>query len=268
MMVLKIGGSILKKGLNPTLIIDIKKTLETRGLIIVHGGGDEVTKIAENLGKQQKFIFSPGGIRSRYTDEETVKIYTMVMAGKINKEIVALLLSKGIPAIGLSGIDATLLRAKRKKRLVILDERGRRRIIEGGFTGKIDQVNVDIIKLLINNGYLLVVSSVAIGEEYEFLNVDSDRTAAQIAGALNAEKIIFLTDVQGVFIDGKLVRRFSLLDAKRLLPKMGPGMDKKVMASIEAIKMGVNEAIITLGSMENPITKATSHQISTVISRE
>jgi len=109
---------------------------------------------------------------------------------------------------------------------------------------------------------------VAIGEEYEFLNVDSDRTAAQIAGALKAEKIIFLTDVQGVFIDGKLVRRFSLLDAKRLLPKMGPGMDKKVMASIEAIKMGVNEAIITLGSMENPITKATSHQISTVISRE
>lgn len=268
MIVLKIGGSILKKGLNSTLIMDIKETLETSGLVIVHGGGDEVTKIAEKLGKHQKFIVSPSGIRSRYTDNETVKIYAMVMAGKINKEVVALLLSKGIPAVGLSGIDATLLRAKRKKRLIIVDERGRRRIIDGGFTGKIDQVNDGVIKLLINNGYVPVVSSVAIGEEYEFLNVDSDRAAAHIAGALDADKIIFLTDVQGVFIDGKLVRRLSMADAERLLPRMGPGMDKKVMASIEAVKMGVNEATIAPGFIENPITKATNHRIGTVISCE
>ena len=268
MIVLKIGGNILNKGLNSTFIMGIKKTLETSGLLIVHGGGKEVTKIAEKLGKQQKFIVSPRGIRSRYTDNETVKIYAMVMAGKINKEVVALLLSKGISAVGLSGIDATLLRARRKKRLIILDERGRRRIIEGGFTGKIDRVNDDVLTLLINNGYVPVVSSVAVGEEYEFLNVDSDRTAAYIAGALDADKIIFLTDVQGVFIDGKLVRKLSITDAEKLLPKMGSGMDKKVMASIEAIKMGVNEAIIAPGFIENPIIKATNHRIGTVISSE
>jgi len=265
MIVLKIGGSLLEKGLNPTLVTDIKKVLETDRLIIVHGGGDEVTKIAEKLGKPQQFVVSPEGIRSRYTDEETVKIYTMVMAGKMNKETVAFLLSRGIPAIGLSGIDAALLKAKRKERLVIVDERGRKRIVDGGFTGKISQVDKKVIKLLAENGYVPVISSVAIGEKHELLNVDSDRAAAYIAGALSAEKIVFLTDVQGVFIEKKLVRKLSIEEAERLLPKMGAGMDKKVMASIEAVKMGVKEAIVAPGSVENPIIEAVNHRVGTVI---
>ena len=268
MIVLKIGGSLLEKGLNPTLVTDIKKVLETERLVIVHGGGDEVTKIAEKLGKPQQFVVSPEGIRSRYTDEETVKIYAMVMAGKINKETAAFLLSKGIQAIGLSGIDAALLRAKRKERLVIVDERGRKKIIDGGFTGKISQVNEKVIKLLTDNGYVLVISSVAIGDKHELLNVDSDRAAAHIAGALKADKIILLTDVQGVFVEGQLVKKMSIAEAEKILPKMGAGMDKKVLASIEAVKIGVKEAIIAPGSVKNPIVEAVNHQVGTVITRE
>jgi len=268
MIVLKIGGSLLEKGLNPTLVTDIKKVLETERLVIVHGGGDEVTKIAEKLGKPQEFIVSPEGIRSRYTDEETARIYTMVMAGKINKETVAFLLSRGVQAIGLSGIDAALLKAKRKERLVIVDERGRKRVIDGGFTGKISQVNNGVIRLLTDNGYVPVISSVAIGDKYELLNIDSDRAAAYIAGALSADKIVFLTDVQGVFIEEKLVKKLSIEEAERLLPKMGAGMDKKVMASIEAVKMGVMEAIIAPGSLENPIIEAVNHRVGTVVARE
>ncbi len=267
MIVLKIGGSLLQEGLNPTLIGDIKKILETERLVMVHGGGKEVTKVAEQLGKPQKFIFSPGGIRSRYTDEETVKIYTMVMAGKMNKETVAFLLSKGIPAVGLSGIDAALLKAERKKRLVIVDERGRKRIIPGGFTGKISQVKTDVIKLLTENGYVPVVSPVAVGEEYEILNVDSDRAAAHIAGALNADKIVFLTDVEGVLLKGRLVKELSVADAEELLPELGGGMDKKVLASTEAVKMGVKEAIIAPGSVENPVSEAVNHGTGTVITQ-
>lgn len=267
MIVLKIGGSILQTSLNPTIVADIKKILETEQLVIAHGGGKEVTKVAEQLGKPQKFIFSPGGIRSRYTDEETVKIYTMVMAGKMNKETVAFLLSKGIPAVGLSGIDAALLKAKRKKQLVIVDERGRKRVIDGGFTGKINKVNTDVLKLLTENGYVPVVSPVAVGEEYEILNVDSDRAAANIAGALNADKIIFLTDVEGVLLKEKLVKELSVADAEELLPKMGGGMDKKVIASIEAVKMGVKEAIIAPGSVENPVSEAVNHRTGTVITQ-
>lgn len=259
---------MLKSGLTSELVTDIKKIMKLDKLAIVHGGGDEVTKVAESLGKPQKFIVSPSGVRSRYTDKETVKIYTMVMVGKVNKEIVAFLLSKGVPAVGLSGVDATLLKAKRKKRLMIVDERGRRRIINGGFTGKIEQVNKDVINLLLNHGYVPVVSSVALSEEHEFLNVDSDRAAAYIAGALDANKIIFLTDVQGVFVDEKLVRKLSVAEAQRLLPRLGPGMDKKIMASVEAIKMGVREAAISSGLMENPITKVINHCTGTVITLE
>src|SRR4030067_3697991 len=114
MIVLKFGGDIFERGLGPSLSADIKQILQNDKIVIVHGGGDEVTRIAEKLGKAQVFISSPGGIRSRYTDKETAEIYTMVMAGKVNKKIVAFLLSKSIPAIGFYGLGAPLLKTQTK----------------------------------------------------------------------------------------------------------------------------------------------------------
>ncbi len=268
MIVLKVGGDIFKRGLNRPLADDIKRILEKDRLIIVHGGGDEVTEIAEKLGKKQIFITSPKGIRSRYTDGETVEIYTMVMAGRINKAIVRWLLSEGMPAIGLSGIDGALMVAKRKKKLIIIDERGRKRIIDGGFTGKIIRVNSKLLKVLLENGYLPVISPVAIGEENEYLNVDSDRAAGQIAGALKADKVIFLTDVPGIRLGGQYVNMLSLNEAREILPKMGPGMDKKVIASIEALEAGVKEAIIACGLIDNPVSTALNRLNGTVITAE
>jgi len=268
MIVLKIGGDIFKKGLNSKLCNDIKKVLEHEKIIIAHGGGDEVTQIAEKLGKKQVFVTSPEGIKSRYTDEETVEIYTMVMAGKINKAIVRWLLSQGVLAVGLSGIDAALLRANRKKRLVIIDERDRKRIIDGGFTGKITKVNCAILGLLVNNGYVPVVAPIALGEENEFLNVDSDRAAAHLAGAIKADKIVFLTDVQGIRLGNEYVKRIPIRDVEKLLPKIGSGMDKKVIASVEALETGVKEAIISSGFVEEPVISALNHANGTVITVE
>jgi len=265
MIVLKIGGDIFEKGMSTSLSKDIRKILEREKVVLVHGGGDEVTRIAEKLGKKQIFVTSPEGIRSRYTDGETVQLYTMVMAGKINKAIVRWLLSQGISAVGLSGLDAGMLRAERKKRLVMVDERNRKRIIEGGYTGKIHQVNTNLLKVLVTNGYVPVVAPAALGNDYELLNVDSDRAAAQIAGALGADKVIFLTDVEGVLLNGKYVEKSSLAEAELLLPKIGAGMNKKVLASIEAIKAGVKEAIISTGFVDEPLTKAISHEVGTVI---
>jgi len=268
MIVLKIGGDLLDRGLGSSLSADIKRTLETDRIVIVHGGGDEVTKIAERLGKKQSFVSSPEGIRSRYTDKETAEIYNMVMAGKINKEVVAFLLKEGVPAVGLSGVDAGLLKAKRKKRLIIVDEKGRKKVIEGGFTGKIDQVNSVFLRLLIENGHVPVIAPTALGEEHELLNVDSDRAAANIGGAMGAEKIVFLTDVQGILMDGKLVKRLSVKEAETLLPKIGLGMEKKLIASIEALKAGVKKAIIASGLAENPISNAINRNAGTVICPE
>jgi len=265
LIVLKIGGDIYKEGLSESLIDDVKEAFLHGGIIIVHGGGDEVTEIAERLGKKQVFVTSPSGIRSRYTDKETVEIYTMVMAGRINKLIVQQLISHGLPAVGLSGVDGSILRASRKKRLLIIDERGRKRIIEGGYTGKINEVNTEVLRILIENGYLPVIAPIALGKENELLNVDSDRVAASIAGALKAERLIFLTDVKGVMIDGKYVERIPLRKAERLISTIGSGMDKKLLASTEALKSGVKKVVITSGFIESPIKKAINQTSGTVI---
>ncbi|RJS75017.1 [LysW]-aminoadipate/[LysW]-glutamate kinase [Candidatus Bathyarchaeota archaeon] len=268
LIVLKIGGDIYQKGLSSELLKNIKNVLQQNKLVIVHGGGDEVTRIAEKLGKKQVFIRSPGGIRSRYTDKETIEIFTMVMAGRINKTIVRWLQTQGISAVGLSGIDGGLLKARRKKRLIIIDERNRKRIIEGGFTGKIVHVNADVLSLLLESNYVPVVAPIALGEENEFLNVDADRAAAQIAGALQADTVIFLTDVQGLFLKNKYIRKLLVSDAEKLLPEIGPGMDKKVLASVEALKAGAKEAIISSGFAAEPITTALNHTEGTVITIE
>lgn len=268
MIVLKIGGDIFKRGLSDSLANDIGEILKRGRLVIVHGGGDEVTEIAEKLGKKQIFVTSPEGVRSRYTDEETVEIYTMVMAGRVNKAIVKWLIGKNMPAVGISGVDGALMIASRKKKLLVVDERGRKRIIDGGFTGKILKVNSRLLEVLVDHGFLPVVSPIALGEENEYLNVDSDRAAGQIAGALKAEKIVFLTDVPGVRLGEEYVKRIKLSEAKEVLPKIGPGMDKKLIASIEALEAGVKEAIIACGFTDSPVISALNGLNGTVISAE
>ncbi|GBC73330.1 [LysW]-aminoadipate kinase [archaeon HR04] len=265
MIVIKIGGSIVD-GLHSTTLQDIQYVLSNDKLVIVHGGGKEVTRIAGKLGKEQRFVVSPGGIRSRYTDKETIEIFTMVMAGKINKEIVSMLLKHGIRAVGLSGIDASMITAERKKKLVIIDERGRKVAIEGGYTGKISRVDTGLLNMLLASDYTPVIAPVAIGDEYEMLNVDGDRAAAYVAGALKADRVLFMTDVNGLMMDGKLVEHLTLDEAKRLLPRIGHGMEKKVLACTEALSMGVREAIIASGKVESPISSALKHLNCTVIS--
>ena len=138
MIVIKIGGSIVD-GLHSSTISDLKKILEQEQVVFVHGGGKDVTIIGNKLGKEQRFIVSPGGVKSRYTDKETAEIYTMVMSGKINKTIIRLLLNNGINAVGISGIDGSTIQALRKKKLLVVNEKGRKMIIDGGYTGKINK---------------------------------------------------------------------------------------------------------------------------------
>ncbi len=266
-VVVKVGGSIIGKGINSSILQDICEVSSKKKLIIVHGGGKAVTDMADKLGKKQDFIVSPTGIRSRYTDWETMKIFTMVMTGVISKEIVITLQKMGLAAIGLSGLDGGILRAYRKKKLVVVDERGRKRIINGGYTGKISDVNNSLLETLLAEGYLPVISPVALSEEFQYLNVDGDRAAAFIAGGVKADSVIFLTDVDGVLVKGELVRKMSLQEAQTLRPSISFGMEKKILASIEAISMGVKESIISSGLVKDPIMSALTHNKCTVISK-
>ena len=284
MITIKIGGSVVDD-LHPSIVTDIKKLVDKlpertkatgEGIVLVHGGGKEVTKVTKQLGKEPRFVVSPGGVKSRYTDLETAEIFTMVMSGRINKTIVKMLQKNGINAVGLSGIDGKIIQADRKKKLIIMNEKGRKQAIDGGYTGKITQVNESLIETLLEQRYVPAISPVAISEDSEFLNVDGDRAAANIAGKIGMiarmhlpdNKIIFLTNVDGLLMDEKLVDTLTLAKAKEILPQIGFGMEKKILAATEALDMGVPEAIIANGQRENPISSAIAHNHCTVIKNE
>lgn len=264
-IVIKVGDKVMSSVLSQSNLNDLAQITHQVPTVLVHGGGNTVTGIAEKLGIQQKFVTSPEGFRSRYTDAETIQVFTMVMAGKINKEIVRHLQSRKIPAVGLSGLDGGLIRAERKQKLVVKDERGRRRIIDGGYTGKVTHVDVSLLQTLLTAGYVPVIAPIALGSENEPLNLDGDRTAAHVAGAVRADLLLLLTDVEGVTLAGGIVPRLSAAEAKRGIPNLGPGMITKVYAALEALSMGVGKVVISSGHRENPFTSAIQEQAGTVV---
>src|SRR5712692_860999 len=264
-VVVKIGGSLMKDRIPEALINDVVSLSPTNQLVLVHGGGDVVTEMATRLGKEQRFVVSPEGVRSRYTDKETAEIYQMVMSGLLAKRLVLALGKAGVRGISLSGADGRLMQAKRKTRLVIVDARGRKVASDGGYTGRVKEVNSSLIDLLLSHGYLPVVSPVATSEAGEPLNVDGDRVASSMAVSSNADSVIFVTNVDGLKLDGGLVSHLTPAEAKSQLSKVGFGMQKKVMAAVEAVQGGVKEAIICSGTRSSPLTKALAHNTCTVI---
>lgn len=265
LLVVKIGGSLLESSIPEGFLGDVKNSLGRSRLILVHGGGRIVTNLAAKLGKEQVFVTSPQGFRSRYTDKETVEIYAMGMAGLANKALVSALASRGIPAVGISGLDGPTIRARRKKDLIIVDERGRKKRIDGGYTGTIVEVDAKLLRALLDGGFLPVVAPLALGEEFEFLNVDGDRAAAQIAGAMGADALVLLTDVKGLILDGELVPKLTRGEAEAILGKVGPGMITKVHAAIQAIERGVKRVVIASGQEPEPIRSAVELGMGTVI---
>ncbi|MEM0200595.1 MAG: [LysW]-aminoadipate/[LysW]-glutamate kinase, partial [Saccharolobus sp.] len=157
MIVVKIGGRVVKNSLDKVLL-DIPNIKEK--IILVHGGGDIVTEYSKKMGIEPTFVTSPDGIRSRYTTKEELDIYVMAMS-LINKQIVGKLCSIGVNAIGISGVDGNILNAERKKRIVIIDERGKKRIIDGGYTGKVKEIRSKILFDLINIFDVIVFSPIA-----------------------------------------------------------------------------------------------------------
>jgi acetylglutamate/LysW-gamma-L-alpha-aminoadipate kinase len=252
--VIKIGGSLISEGAY-VKVLDNLKSSGLKNFIIVHGGGNEVSKLQKAMGKEPIFVTSPEGIKSRYTDLETLEIFNMAMRN-IGTKITSYLNSLGFKAINISGVDASFIKAERKKKLIVIDEKGRKRVIEGGYTGRIKEVDSSFLTNLINLGLIPVISPIASGYEGEILNVDGDRGAAAIASSVRASKLIIFTNVDGVIMNGKVLDKLKLEEAKEVLKKVGPGMDKKLLACIEAVENGVEMSLITSGKTEKPIEMA------------
>jgi acetylglutamate/LysW-gamma-L-alpha-aminoadipate kinase len=266
-LVIKVGDKVMGDALGEVALSDLETITRRTPTILVHGGGNTVTGIAERLGVPQKFVTSPEGFRSRYTDAETIQIYTMVMAGKVNKQIVMQLLTKKIPAIGLSGLDGALIRAHRKRKLIIKDERGRRKAIDGGYTGLVTNTDAALLRTLTGAGYVPVIAPIALGEDDEPLNIDGDRTAAHIATSINAETLLLMTDVEGVRVDSTVMRSLSSGEAKKILSSLGPGMITKVYAGLEAISGGVRRVVVAPGRGPAPYSAALSGEAGTLITQ-
>jgi acetylglutamate/LysW-gamma-L-alpha-aminoadipate kinase len=238
MKVLKIGGSILEKFLENDNLYSVIEQLEGP-FAIVHGGGNYLDSHAESFNYTKRFVTSPNGIRSRYTDKNTLEIFTMVM-NLINQKLVLNLKEHGIKAITVNGT----INARRKEKLVIINEKNRKMVIDGGYTGKVESVDSDPIRTLMDTGYIPVISPIAYGSG-SYLNVDADRAAAYVAGSLKADSLTFLTNVNGLYYGDKIIEKADTAYIKSILKDIGTGMDKKLMASIEALEMGVKQVMIS-----------------------
>ena len=245
-IVIKYGGNaMINDELTKTVINDII-LMKCIGInpIIVHGGGPDITNTLAKMNYKSKFI---NGLR--YTDETTISVAQMVLAGKVNKDLVKLIEINGGKALGLSGIDGSLIKAKKLEKDVDL-----------GYVGEITSVNTDLLKIAMDSGYIPVISSIAIGEsDSNSYNINADTCASKIAASLKAEKLILLTDVPGVMTDPS--DPSTLISTLRLhqIPKLTVdkiikgGMIPKINCCVESVRLGVKKAHIIDGRTPHSI---------------
>ena len=242
-VVVKYGGNaMINENLKQQVMEDIVLLwLIGVKIVLIHGGGPEITEMMDKLGKRPEFV---DGLR--VTDRETVDIVQMVLAGKVNKTLVNLLEMKGGKAIGLSGMDGRLIEAKTK------DERL-------GYVGEITKIHIKPVTDLLDNGYIPVISTVGCDKQGNTYNINGDTAAAHIAGALGAERLILMTDIVGILRDkddpSTLIPEMTLKEAANLYKEgvISGGMIPKVDCCVKAIHEGVKNAVIMDGRVPHSI---------------
>jgi acetylglutamate kinase len=243
-IVIKYGGNAMTNEDLKTSVMKDVVLLSLVGVrvVLVHGGGPEISATLKQLGKESVFI---DGLR--YTDGESAEIVAMVLAGKVNKSLVSLIHKNKGKAIGLCGIDGGMLRAKKMEG------------VDLGFVGEIVSVDPQPIELALNEGFIPIVATVGVDDEGQVYNINADTAAAEIAAAVKAEKLISLTDVRGVLRDKEdeesLIPEIHLRELPDLIESgvLSGGMVPKIDCCREAIRKGLKEAVIIDGRIEHSI---------------
>jgi acetylglutamate kinase len=238
--VIKYGGAAMTdERLKSTFAKDVT-ILRKIGIniIIVHGGGKDITELASTLNLQTKFVDG-----QRYTDEQMVDVVLMVLAGKLNKHIVNLINSNGGNAIGLCGVDNQLLKAQRSASKDL------------GLVGEVNNVNIGFLNLLLSNGMMPVIAPLAVGDDGKILNINADLAAGSIAAALKAEKLVYLSDIEGVLVDNALVSSLTQTEAESLVSRgaIHGGMIPKVRSAFSTLSSGVNKVHIVDGRVKHSL---------------
>ncbi len=218
--------------------------------VVVHGGGPKISRTMEQMGKKPTFIHG-----QRVTDRETMDIVEMVLAGIINKEIVNLINSHGGKAVGLSGKDGGLIKAKKKLIKKFSPDSQTEEIIDPGLVGDVEEIDPSILHTLKEKNFIPVIAPVGYDREGNTLNINADYVASAIAGALRAEKLILLTDVEGIMDEkGNLISSIRASKAEKLIDRViKGGMIPKVQACISALKQGTSKTYIIDGRVEHAL---------------
>jgi acetylglutamate/LysW-gamma-L-alpha-aminoadipate kinase len=262
MLVLKIGGGSGTR-IEPA-VADIAEIVRSgRKVVVVHGASGDTNVLAERLGKPPRFVTSASGLESRYTDRETLEIFEMAYCGKANKALVEALQRCSVNAVGLSGLDGRILEGKRKDTITIV-EGGKRKVLRGDYTGKVERVNAELLGLLLDHGCLPVLCPPAASYEGEAVNVDGDTAAAMVAGALKARELVMLSNVPGLLRDladpSSLVTRIAARAVDDYLPLAQGRMKRKLMAAAIALSAGVSRVVLASANVERPVSAALAGQ--------
>jgi len=257
-VVVKVGGA---RAVDPAGAIDDVASLVDRGrdVVVVHGGSTAVDDTLEALGEEPTYVETPGGVVGRFTDERTMDVFSMVLPGKLNTDLTASLRGAGVDALGLSGVDGGLLTGPRKSAVRVLED-GKRKIKRGDHSGRITDVNGDLLETLLGDGYTPVVTVPMLADDGVAVNADADRAAAAVAGALDAELAV-LTDVEGVYENpddpSTLIGSVTTQEEFDGLMNAADGfMHKKVMAAEEALNAGASTVVVASANADAPITAA------------
>ena len=257
-VVAKIGGA---RAVDPACALADISSLVADGeeVVVVHGGSTAVDDTLEALGEEPEYVETPSGVVGRFTDEQTIEVFEMILPGRLNTDLVAGLQAEGVNAVGLSGVDGALLTGPRKSAVRVLED-GKKKVRRGDFSGTIETVNADLLSTLLDGGYVPVVTVPMLADGRTPVNADADRAAAAVAGALGA-RLVSLTDVPGVLRDPDdettLIERVATETELADLEAAATGfMTRKVMAAIEALDGGAREVIVADANVETPITAA------------
>jgi len=257
-IVVKVGGS---SGIDYDALCEDAAALWKGGqkLLLVHGGSAETNRVAEALGHPPRFITSPSGYTSRFTDRRTLEIFEMVYCGLQNKGLVERLQRLGVNAVGLSGLDGRIFEGKHKDKVRSVED-GKVKVLRGDHTGTVERVNTRLLELLLANGYLPVLTPPGSSFEGVAINVNRDRAAAALAVAFKADALLLLSNVPG------LLRNFP--DESSLIPEIPAGeveafmdfaqdrMKKKVLGAAEAVRGGVKRVVFGDARVAEPIQNA------------
>jgi acetylglutamate/LysW-gamma-L-alpha-aminoadipate kinase len=226
-------------------------------VVLVHGGSADIERLADRLGVASQRLVAPDGVSARYTDETMLEVVTLALAGAVQPRLTAALARAGVRAVGLTGLDGGVLRARRKSaHRAVVD--GRRIMVRGSHSGRVSTVDTDLLHTLLRAGIVPVVAPPALAEDGRPVNVDADRAAAAVAGALSATTLILLTGAPGVLADAaderSVLARCRVPDGPP--PFVSGGMGLKLVAAREALTAGVRRVLIADGRRPAPVRSA------------